>query len=194
MLTECDDKKGRGRNCLSGSGVSERKQCESVTWNCVACSSRNWQKHAVRFTWSKQRATNFRRRLKIYPRWITQRWESNTNTEQPWSESGALLVVSCCVHQGLTCVSHSGSFRFSPCMHSDQGAQNKKRKNNKTETKKPQTTQKQNTETCVFRVNNIKSEDSSASDASYLLPYCCLVILHCCVSHACLPRTCNMTD
>lgn len=33
-----------------------------------------------------------------------------------------------------------------------------------------------------------------ASVASYLLPYCCLGIPHCCVSRACLPRTCNMTD
>lgn len=46
----------------------------------------------------------------------------------------------------------------------------------------------------VITVSNVKSEDSSASVDPNLLPYCCLVILHCCVSHACLPRTCNMTD
>lgn len=35
---------------------------------------------------------------------------------------------------------------------------------------------------------------SQTSGTSYLLPYCCLAILHCCVAHACLPRTCNTRD
>lgn len=40
MRTECDDKKGRGRNFSWRSGVSERRQCESVSvetvWHAAA--------------------------------------------------------------------------------------------------------------------------------------------------------------
>lgn len=45
---------------------------------------------------------------------------------------------------------------------------------------------------CVFLLHEKRINRTSA--ASYLLPYCCLVILHWCGARACLPETCNTTD